>query len=151
MIDPGLAGRELDEVSFPLDRSKLAELARALHDDDPVWYDIDAARAAGFDDVPIQPTATVISMHWRTGGVFANADAIKADKGRLLHGEASWEYLASPVAGSELTVKHSVGEVTETEGRRGGKMTLVGIDYEFRDRAGRLMVRRHDTLVERGA
>src|ERR1700751_2283318 len=108
MIDAALAGRELDEVSFPLDRSKLAELARALHDDDPVWYDVDAARAAGFDDIPIQPTATVISMHWRDGGVFANADAIGAEKGRLLHGEASWEYLAPLKAGSELTVTHSV-------------------------------------------
>lgn len=151
MIDPDLAGRDLDEVTFPLDRSKLAELARALHDDDPVWYDLDAARAAGFDEVPMQPTATVIAMHWRKHGVFANANAINADRGRMLHGEASWEYFSPIAVGDELTVKHSVGEVTSRDGRRGGKMSLVGINYEFRDDKGCLLVSRQDTLIEREA
>lgn len=148
MIDPDIAGRELDRVSFPVDRSKLAELARALHEDDPVWYDRDAARAAGFDDIPLPPTATAISAHWREAD---NARAIGADLARVLHGEAKWELLAPVRVGDELTVTHRVGEVTEREGRRGGSMTMVAIEYEFRNQDGDVVVRRTDTLIERGA
>lgn len=151
MIDPEIAGRELDEARFPVDRSKLAELARALHDDDPVWYDLDAAREAGFDEIPLPPTATVVAMHWREGGALANARAIGADLGRVLHGEAAWEFVAPVRVGDELTVTHRVGEVTEREGKRGGSMTMVGIEYEFRNQDGDVVVRRKDTLIERGA
>jgi len=79
VIDPSIVGRELGEIAFPVDRSKLAELARAFGDADPVWHDPQAARAAGFDAVPTPPTVTVLVDHWRTGGVAALVDAIGAD------------------------------------------------------------------------
>lgn len=88
MIDPGIKGKELSTVEFPLDRSKLAELARALHDDDPVWHDATAAAAAGFDGVPVPPTATVLADHWRPKGALEHAIEVgMAPSGRGSHGQ----------------------------------------------------------------
>src|ERR1700710_2904654 len=98
-----MVGRELGSVRFPVERSKLYELARALHDDDAAWHDPEAARAAGFHGVPPPPTATVLADHWRAGGALAPALALGADLNRLLHGEASWEFLAPVAMGEELT------------------------------------------------
>ena len=149
MIDPGILGREIGEISFPVDRSKVAELARALGDDDPVWHDPQAARAAGFDGVPTLPTVTVLVDHWRRGGVEALVDAIGADLSRVLHGEAEWHYLAPVRMGDTLTARQVVSGVTKRQGKRGGTMTLVKVDTEFTNQRGELAVRRTDTLIER--
>jgi acyl dehydratase len=150
VIDPEMVGRELGSVRFPVERSKLYELARALGDDDPVWHDHDAALDAGFPGVPMPPTATVLADHWQPGGALAPALALGADVARLLHGEASWEFLRPVAMGEVLRATTRVVDVTTREGRRGGSMTLATIATEFVGEDGAVAIRRLDTLVETG-
>jgi acyl dehydratase len=149
VIDPNIVGTQVDEITFPVDRSKVAELARAFGDDDPVWHDPQAAAAAGFDAVPTLPTVTVLVDHWRAGGVAALVEAIGADLSRILHGEAEWNYLTPVRMGDTLTSRQIVTDVSRREGKRGGAMTLIKIDTEFTNQRGELAVRRTDTLIER--
>jgi acyl dehydratase len=149
MIDPNIVGTQIDEISFPIDRSKVAELARALGDHDPAWHDPQAAAAAGFDAVPTMPTVTVLVDHWRAGGVAGLVEAIGADLPRILHGEAEWHYLSPVRMGDTLSARQIVKDVTRREGKRGGAMTLIKIDTEFTNQRGELAVRRTDTLIER--
>jgi len=149
MIDPSIAGQEIARISFPVDRSKLAELSRAIGERDPVWYDPDAARDAGFAGVPAPPTATVLMDHWREGGVAALVETIGADLARVLHGEVAWDYVTPICAGDELTARQVVADVTTKAGKRGGAMTLIKLETEFTNQRGELAVRRIDTLIER--
>ena len=149
MIDPSLVGRQIGEITFPIDRSKLAELARAFGDDDPVWHDPEAARTAGFDAVPTPPTVTVLADHWRAGGVAGLVATIGADLARVLHGEAAWEYLVPVRMGDTLTSRQTVADVSQRQGKRGGTMTLIKINTDFTNQRGELAIRRVDTLIER--
>lgn len=149
MVDASIAGTQLAEVTFPVDRSKLAELGRAFGDPDPVWHDPEAAAAAGFDGVPSFPTVTVLADHWRQGGVAGLVDAIGMDLAKVLHGEAEWNYFVPVRAGDVLTMVATVADVTTREGKRGGAMTLVKVDSDFTNQRGELAVRRTDTLIER--
>ena len=149
MIDSSIVGRELNRVSFPVDRSKLAELSKAHGDSDPTWWDPEAARSAGFDGIPVPPTVTVIADHWREGGTAGLVDAVGADLARVLHGGVAFEYLVPVRAGDELTARQVVSDVTTREGKRGGAMTFVTIETEFTNQRGELTVRRTDTLIER--
>lgn len=151
MIDPAIVGTELPPVQFPLDRSKLAELARSFGDPDPVWFDPEAAQAAGFDGIPVLPTTTVIADHWREGGAIAMVEAIGADLERVLHGEVSWEFERPLRAGMELTATQRIDDVTTREGKRGGSMTLVTLVTTYTDADGAVVARRRDTLIEKGA
>lgn len=149
MVDSSIVGMRLSEVSFPVDRSKQAELGRSFGDTDPVWHDPEAAAAAGFDGVPTFPTVTVLVDHWREGGVAGLVDAIGLDLARVLHGEAEWSYFVPVRVGDTLTMVSSVADVTERQGKRGGVMTLVKVDTDFTNQRGELAVRRTDTLIER--
>jgi acyl dehydratase len=151
MIDQSIVGKEIGRIAFPIDRSKLAELSRAFHDEDRVWYDAEAARAAGFEGIPTPPTVTVLADHWREGGVGALVETLGMEMTRVLHGEAAWEYLVPVRAGDELDARAVIRDVTTREGKRGGTMTLVKIDTEFTNQRGELAVRRTDTLIEREA
>jgi N-terminal half of MaoC dehydratase len=151
MVDPSIVGKEIGRISFPIERSKLAELSKAFGEDDPVWHDARAARALGFDSVPTPPTVTVLMDHWREGGVAALVQAVGMDLGRVLHGEAAWEYLAPVRSGDELSARQVVTDVTTREGKRGGAMTLLRFETEFTNQRGEVAVRRTDTLIEREA
>jgi len=135
--------------TFPVERGKLRELAMALGETDPVWHDPAAARAAGFDDVPLLPTATVVADLWRDGGFFvANVQAAGLDTSRVLHGEATWRHLIPVHVGDELTVSCHVASVDRKEGRRGGAMKRVGIETRYVNQHGELAVLREDLLIE---
>ena len=149
MVDPSLVGKQIGETTFPIDRSKLAELARAFGDTDPVWHDPPAAQAAGFDAVPAPPTVTVLAAHWREGGVPGMVAAIGADLSRVLHGESEWEYFVPVRMGDTLTSRDIVADVTQRQGKRGGTMTMIKIQNEFINQRGELAVRRTDILIER--
>jgi acyl dehydratase len=151
MIDQSIVGKEIGRIAFPVERSKLAELSKAFGDGDPVWYDPEAARAAGFAGIPTPPTVTVLMDHWREGGVGALVETVGLEMARVLHGEAAWEYLVPVRGGDELDARAVVKDVTTREGKRGGTMTLVTIDTEFTNQRGELAVRRTDTLIQREA
>lgn len=143
-------GRDLGTVTFPVELGKLRELARALHDEDPVWHDPDAARAAGFDGVPAPPTATVIAAHWTPGALIGRPLDLGMDVARLLHGEAAWSGLRPVRAGDELTATAHVAGVTEREGRRGGTMTLLVVETAFTNQRGERVAVLRDTWVQTG-
>jgi acyl dehydratase len=141
-------GTDLGEARFLVDRSKVLELAKALFDDDPVYRDRDGARAAGFDTIPTPLTASVLTAHWQDGGAEGPAKALGLDIRRLLHGETSWEYLAPVRPGDELSGRRRIVDATTRKGRRGGVLTLITLEIEYRNCSGELVLRQRDTLIE---
>ena len=144
-------GRELEQARFRIDPSKVTELARSLFDDDPVYADPAAARAAGFPDLPVRLPASTRASFRAVGGALGAATALGLDLGRVLHGESSWEYLRPLRVGDELSGATTVADVTTKEGSRGGTMTIVVLETTFADAAGDVVLRKTDTIIERGA
>jgi acyl dehydratase len=149
MPDPSQVGLELDEVTFPVERGKVRELVRALHEDDPIYQDAAAAAAVGFDAIPAPLTFPMVAMLWRERD--AAIEDLGFDFKRLLHGGTTWEYARPIVVGDEITVKRRVAAVDRREGRRGGVMTFVTIDTEITDATGASVARQTDTLIQTGA
>ncbi len=142
-------GREMGEAQFLLEQCNIMNLAAALFDDDPVYRDPDAARAAGFGAIPAPLTASTLAAHWATAGAEGTALALGIDLARLLHGESSWEYLRPLHAGDALSGHTKVADVRTREGKRGGAMTLVVLETEYLDAEGEVVLRKRDTLIER--
>ena len=149
MPDESQIGMEIDEVRFPVERGKVREFARSLGDPDPVHLDGGAASSAGFDGIPAPLTFGMVAMHWR------DRDAMIEDLGfdftRLLHGGVRWDYRRPVLVGEELRATRRVADVKRRDGKRGGSMTFVTVETEFRDADGELAILQVDTLIERGA
>lgn len=151
MIDPNVIGNVLDEVRIPVERGKVLELARALHDDNPIYRDASAARAAGFDGVPAPLTYSVVAMHWRERDDDRMVEELGLEVARVLHGEVRWTYLAPIQVGDELHGVRRVSDVATKQGSRGGTMTIVSLETEYTNQDGAVVLRQHDKLIERGA
>lgn len=102
---------KLDPIDIDIDRSQLRLFAKATGQTDPVYSDVEAARAAGFPDLPVPPSflgnaielAIPEPLHWLS--------AIGVDITNTLHGEQAMTYHKMAFAGDCLTFRRSISDV----------------------------------------
>lgn len=145
-----LIGTSIGGVVLPVEAGKVREFARALQDPNPVYRDVEAARAAGFPAIPAPPTFTVVAAHFQDegGGLL---EALGLDLARVLHGEQEWTFHRRPVVGDVLHGDTTVSGIETKPGKRGGQMRLVRLETVFRDADGEPVVTEASTVIETAA
>ena len=126
-----MIGLLVDEFSFAVEAGKVREFARAIMDPSP-------------GGVPL--TFSVVAGHHRDAP--AAVSKLGLDIRRVVVGEVEWLYERPLVVGDELSARRVVADVKTREGSRGGTMTLVTLETEFRDAAGQVAVRQREVLIE---
>jgi len=126
-------GQLVDEFSFAVEAGKVREFARAIMD-------------PSSEGVPL--TFSVVAGHHRD----AQAAVIKLglDIKKVVVGEVEWSYERPLAVGDQLSGRRVVADVKTREGSRGGTMTLVTLETEFRDAAGEIALRQREVLIETG-
>ncbi len=131
-------------VSMHVERGKIREFARAIKDDNPLYFDEEyAQRTAGGIVAP--PTFSMTLGFWDDG---RNRPLLTYDVRRLLHGEQEFEYLAPVHAGDVLTATGRVADVFEKAGSRGGSMTFGVLETTFTNQRGEKVLLSRSTLIE---
>ena len=130
---------------YEVSRVKIAEFAAAIGDDNPLYRDEAAARAAGHPGIIAPPTfAIVISM--------AGSSAALADPGlglnyaMVVHGEQQFSYTRPITAGDVVTA-----QVTVTEIRDAGRNVMLTTSTQIATVEGELVCTALSAIVERGA
>jgi hydroxyacyl-ACP dehydratase HTD2-like protein with hotdog domain len=72
------------------------------------------------------------------------------DLRRILHGEQEFEFYQPIVVGDVLTGTARIADVYEREGGRGGKMTFMVSEIEYRNQKGDKVAVARSTLIETG-
>jgi acyl dehydratase len=139
----GTAGRP---QRMHVELGKIREFARAVKDDNPLYFDSERAGRELGGVVP-PPTFTMTLALWDDGG---GRPALNLDLRRLLHGEQEFEYLRPIHPGDVLTSTTRVADVFEKGGSRGGTMKFVVLESEFVNQKGETVLRSRSTLIETG-
>ncbi|NOZ85546.1 MAG: MaoC family dehydratase [Deltaproteobacteria bacterium] len=138
-------GKELAHISFPVERGKIAEYARATGETNPVYFDREEAIKAGFDDVPAPVTFLQIMNHFLPGGPIFPPDF---DPKKLVHGECEYEIKRLPVGGETLNASFVFTKVFEKKNKAGSLMRFAIRECKVTDKAGEVVVIRRDVLIE---
>ncbi|MCC2658231.1 MAG: MaoC family dehydratase [Panacagrimonas sp.] len=121
MIDTKWIGHELPASVLPIERSRLQFFAKAIGETDPVYTDADAARRAGYRDIPAPPTFLFAAE--LDSGVL---DRLLADLGiplaKLLHGEQGFTYHRPACVGDTITVR---SKITDIYAKKNGALEFV--------------------------
>lgn len=138
-VDRSLVGVWGPDHTMRVETGKIREFARAVKDPNPAWLADDRALAP--------PTFLMTIAHW-VRDVGETRSAVKLDYRRLLHGEQEFEYLAPIRAGDVLTFRSRTRDVFEKQGKRGGTMTFIVGETEFRNQRGELVACMRNTVIE---
>ena len=148
-LDKSYIGQSFEPFTFEVDKSKIKELAQALGDDNPIFYDDAAAKAAGLPGIVAPPTFPTLFKMWGEGGSASHIKAMGGDILRLLHGEEEYEYHAFICPGDVITGQTRVVSIEEKEGRN-GPMDFLKLQTEYRNQRDELVVVARTTIVIRG-
>ena len=141
--DPRI-GLSAEPTTLRVEFGKIREFARAIKDDNPIYFDeLYARREAG--GVMPPPTFTMTQAFWEDG---ANRIDLGLDMRRVLHGEQEFEYLRPVHAGDTLTARPRVSNVEKRPGKRGGEMTLITLETEYRNQSGEVCLYSRSTIIE---
>lgn len=100
---------QLPAFDVLVERGRLRAFARAIGETDPVFTELDAARAAGHPDLPVPPTF-LFSLYLEAPDPWGFLDDLDVDLRGLLHGEQSFVYHRVLHAGDVVSVQPAIAE-----------------------------------------
>lgn len=143
-INPDIQGRTLPPTApYLVGREKIREFARAVFATNPINTDLEAARAAGYEDVVAPTTFPIVIQQLTLDQLLAEPDA-GIDFARVVHGDQRFSYVRPIVAGDELT-----GELTVTSVKSLGGNSMITAETVITDTKGERVVTATSTLVAR--
>ena len=104
-------GKAYPPYEYEVGKEKIREYALAVGEDNPVDFDRERAKAAGFRDVPAPPMFAVVYSSGSVGpGVFDPEVGI--DFARLLHSAQEFRWGPLVVAGDEIATTMTVKDIS---------------------------------------
>lgn len=125
----------LPTVMTTVERGRLRFFAQATGQTDPVYTDVEAARAAGYPDLPVPPTF-FFSLELEGPGPAQYLRELGVDFRHILHGEQAYTYHAMAFAGQTLTLQPRIVDVTR---KKGGALELLQQDTTITNEADELV------------
>ncbi|HEY2650738.1 MAG TPA: MaoC family dehydratase N-terminal domain-containing protein [Solirubrobacteraceae bacterium] len=108
-------GKTYPPTSYAVGREKIREYAAAVGETNPLHFDLDAARAAGYADLVAPPMfAVVYASRAVTPALFDPEVGI--DFAMMVHGSQEFEWPQLVLAGDEIETTATVKDISERGG-----------------------------------
>ncbi|MCW2667038.1 MAG: MaoC-like dehydratase [Frankiales bacterium] len=145
-LNQDFVGREYPaSATYEVGREHIRQFADAIGDQNPLYRDREAARAAGHRDVVAPPTfLTTLSYRFGLDSPIVDP-ALDLNYAMVVHGEQSFEHHRPVYAGDVLTSVSKVASI-----RDAGRNELMTMVTEVTDADGQPVSTITSTLVSRG-
>jgi acyl dehydratase len=115
-VNAKAVGKTYQPVVYAVGREKVREYARAVGETNPVYLDVEAARAAGYADVVAPPMFAVVYSAPAVGPLIFDPE-IELNFAMMVHGGQEFVWGSPVVAGDEISTRASVKDISERDGR----------------------------------
>lgn len=141
-FDRSVLGVESSPISYEVEKGAIRKFAEAIGDEDPMYYDEQAAQAAGFKTIVAPPT---FLCSFRA----QELPDLKIQFGRVrLNGGNEYDYYQPMYAGDTISVTATYADVTERTGRT-GIMIFIITQLTFRNQRGEVVAIGRNTGIMR--
>ena len=137
-----LIGKETPPWTYEVTTTSVRAFARGVGYTDPVYFDVEAARRAGYRNLPAPPTylGTPVFIPGESDNTFSAPRSARVGishglKG-LLDGGTDTEYFADICAGDTLTVVSRLESLDVRESKALGKMLLMTTETVYTNQLG---------------
>ncbi len=115
-VDDSAKGKSFPPFEYEVGKEKIAEYARAVGEDNPVYFERDKAKKAGFRDVPAPPMFAVVY----SAGAMAPAvtdPEVGMNLMAMVHGGQEFAWGEPVCAGDTITTTAEVIDISEKDGK----------------------------------
>jgi acyl dehydratase len=121
MLDRRHIGHRFAPFTVDVEKGRVRFFAKATGQDDPVYVDEQAARAAGHPSLPVPPTF-FFCLEMESPNPAALRELLGMDLRRVLHGEQGFTYHAMAHAGDRLTFEPRIEDIYD---KKNGALEFV--------------------------
>ena len=143
-VNQAAIGKRFPPFEYEVGKEKIAEYARAVGEDNPVYFDRDKAKEAGFRDVPAPPMFAVVYSSGAMGPAIFDPD-VGINFAMMVHGGQEFAWGEPVCAGDVITTEVSVKDISEK-----GGMGFYVFESVSRNQDGQEVVRGTWTNIVRG-
>lgn len=146
-----MIGTLSEPVIMEVGRVAIRRYADAVGDDNPLFHEVEDAKAAGYEDLicppgfwgwPIKGRATIGGMS------IVGAVLVKAGLFRILDGGVDQEFYIPIRAGDILTAYSKIADIREREGKA-GKMVFTTVETTYLNQNGDTVAVNRATIIAR--
>ena len=147
MIDKKFIGYTQPPTLWDVEKGRIAFFAKVIGAKDPIYTDVEAARAAGYRNVMAPPTF-IFGAEGDSGAMMQLIETLNIDLGKVLHGEQRFDYYAPVCAGDTLRFESKITDIYE---KKGGALEFVAKDTRVTNQLGEHVADLHSVIVVRHA
>ncbi|WP_281954874.1 MaoC family dehydratase N-terminal domain-containing protein [Pseudophaeobacter arcticus] len=145
MIDRSFIGRSFPPLHVDVEPGQLRAFARATGQRDPIYWDEEAAKAAGYRGLPA-PLTFLFTLDQERDDRFYFINAMGIELGHVLHGEQAFTYGAPICAGDRVTLTCTCMDIYD---KKGGAMEFVILKTQATNQLGEDLGGMTGTIVVR--
>jgi acyl dehydratase len=119
-VNAQAVGKTYEPTTYAVGREKIREYASAVGETNPLHFDVEAARAAGYADVVAPPMFAVVFASRSVGPALFDPE-VGLNFAMMVHGSQEFRWGPLVVAGDEVTTTTTVKDISE----RGGMVFYV--------------------------
>jgi len=135
-VNKDAIGKKWEPVTYQASRAKIAEYARVIGIENPIHFDVDAAKAAGYRDVVAPPMFCVVYSAPAMGPAVLDPE-VGINLATMLHGSQEFVWEEPVCSGDAITTTPKCVEIYEKDGKgfyvfesvsknQDGKTTVTG-------------------------
>jgi acyl dehydratase len=143
-VNEAAIGKQFPPFQYEVGKEKIAEYAHAVGEDNPVYFDREKAKAAGFRDVPAPPMFAVVYSSGSVAPAIFDPD-VGINFAMMVHGGQEFIWGEPVVAGDVITTETTVKDISEK-----GGMGFYVFESVSRNHDGQEVVRGTWTNIVRG-
>ena len=114
-VDASAQGKTYPAHEYEVGREKIREYAQAVGEDNPVYFDRQAARAAGFRDVAAPPMFAVVYAFGAMGPAILDPE-VGIDFAMMVHAGQEFTWGVPVCSGDTIATAAQVKEIYESAG-----------------------------------
>jgi len=143
-LDDKAKGKAYDPYEYEVGKEKIREYTHAVGEENPVYFDREAAKAAGFRDVPAPPMFAVVYSAGSVGPAVLDPE-VGINFAMMVHGSQEFSWGEPVCAGDTITTETVVGDIFEKDGK-----AFYVFESTSRNQEGDEVVRGKWTNIVRG-
>lgn len=114
-VNTSAVGKSFEAIVYAIGREKIREYAAAVGETNPLHFDVDAARAAGYADVVAPPMFAVVYAGQAVIPALFDEE-VGMNFAMMVHGGQDFVWGPVVVAGDEITTAATVKDISERGG-----------------------------------
>jgi acyl dehydratase len=145
VVDKKFIGKKYEPFTVDVEKGRIAQFANAIGEDNPIYFDAEAAKKAGYRGITA-PLTFPFTITMDAGQSFNVLEDMGIEKTKAVHGEQGFTYHGDICAGDTITGQQKITDIYD---KKNGALWFIVTEIELTNQDNVHVADLHSVIVVR--